>query len=504
MQAANPSRTNLGDTSRYVLSERIGRGGQGDVYRANDTQLNRWVAIKCLVPNSEEAARRMEVALREVGNLASLQHPNIVTLFDFVQQGNEVLVVMEYLQGRTLQDIAEERTLSVPEFQEVARQTLDGLIAAHSVGMLHRDLKPTNLMLVPLPSGKFQVKILDFGLAKVVAGDSLQTIEHSNSVFGSIFTMAPEQLEHEAIDVRTDLYSLGCSFYFALTSEYPFVGDGVPSIISAHLSHRVVPLNIKRPDLPRKLCDWVMRLIARDPRNRFMSAVDATNALNTLRLDKPDAKTDAIRIITTAIQLIPRAVKAPDPAGIRRLQVLASVLALAVAVFVAVLIVLRGSLPSAVFGAKPPEFPADQPPATTTTIPAISGGVAATTAAAGAVIPDSPAVPLQPRRPFDGKVLSVYDRAELMDREGAEVVVEGSVAKADTNAAGTLHYIRFQNALDNDLSLVLIPGRGNRDDFSRKLAQFVGKPIEVRGTVSVTDGRPVIMVWDLSQITTGL
>ncbi len=260
---------------RYLREDTIGRGGLGEVFRAHDTQLNRWVAIKRLHHGEGEAKARDTKVIQEARHLAALNHPNIVTVYDFIEDKGDLVVVMELLRGRTLQEIAEKAPLLLKDFSDFVRQTLEGLIAAHSIGMLHRDIKPSNIMLVDLPSGTFQVKILDFGLAKIVPEPSLQTMDQGGGIMGSVFTMAPEQLEGRHLEGRTDLYSLGCVAYFALTTHYPFTGATIPEVICAHLQQRRTPLKDLRPDLPDAVCEWVEKLMNVDPGARPATAVKA-------------------------------------------------------------------------------------------------------------------------------------------------------------------------------------------------------------------------------------
>lgn len=263
---------------RYSIQRRLGAGGEAYIFLAFDSVLNRWVAIKRIhdrgtlsIPLSETAA------VREATHLASLQHPNIVTVHDILATDDEVLVVMEYLPGQNVDEI--EDPMDAPFFIDFAGQCLRGLAAAHAVGIVHRDIKPGNIMLAAQPSGGFQVKILDFGLAKVIDAPTLQTMDHSGALMGSIFMMSPEQLEGHPIDHRTDLYSLGCVFYKALTRRNPFEGKSVPAVAAAHLSHDHKPLGTLRPDLPRPLVRWVEHLFARDPGDRPSTAAEALAAL---------------------------------------------------------------------------------------------------------------------------------------------------------------------------------------------------------------------------------
>ena len=260
---------------RYAVERELGRGGLGEGLLARDLQLERMVAVKRIlvqVGNSDERAR---FAINEAKRLARLQHPNIVTVYDVLDHEGDLLMVMEFLDGYTFEELKSPLTLE--DFLNVARQSLNGLAAAHTLGMIHLDIKSTNLMFTWLATGQFQIKILDFGLATMI--EQATATEHEDTVLGSVYTMAPEQLLREPVDVRTDLYSLGCVFYQALTGKDPFRGATVEEIIDAHLNHAVKPLSGRRPDLPPGVCDWVERLMARQPADRLSDAPSALQEL---------------------------------------------------------------------------------------------------------------------------------------------------------------------------------------------------------------------------------
>ena len=259
---------------RYVFDRQIGTGGGGSVYLAHDQTLNRWVAIKRIEILDESSP---QAALREAKNLASIQHPNIVTIHDFFFENNGTYVVMEFLQGENIDALQEP--METYEFVNFARQCLEGLSAAHHLGIVHRDIKSGNIMITS--SGV--VKILDFGLSKPLAEPSLQTMDHNNSILGSIHNMSPEQLCGSLIDQRTDIYSMGCVFYQALTRRFAFNGANSPAVISAHLKHDFIPLVMRRPDISPHLAHWVERLFAFDADQRPATASDALHELLALQ-----------------------------------------------------------------------------------------------------------------------------------------------------------------------------------------------------------------------------
>lgn len=266
-------------SDRYQIQEKIGQGGLGAVYRAFDSQLKREVALKrILTPeqaNQEDVAEAAEKLMKEATVMSSLNHPNIVTVFDIGQDESGGFVVMELLDGETLDETVGRGLLTLNDFSEVVNQTLEALIAAQAVNMLHRDLKPGNVMVIWRASGKFQIKVLDFGLAKISDAPSVQTIDQGDAILGSIYFMAPEQFERLKLDFRTDLYAMGAIYYFSLTGKYPFDGESAPQVMAAHLQHKVKPLKEVRPDLPDDVCQWVMWLINRDMKRRPADAREA-------------------------------------------------------------------------------------------------------------------------------------------------------------------------------------------------------------------------------------
>lgn len=266
-------------SKRYEIRDQIGKGGLGAVFKALDTQLQREVAIKRVLSTSnateEEVKESANKLIAEAQTLSSLNHPNIVTVFDVGQDEQGGFVVMELLKGETLDETVARGVLTQEDFTEVVYQTLEALIAAQANNVIHRDIKPTNIMVIWQASGKFQLKILDFGLAKFSRSPSVQTMDQEESVMGSIFFMAPEQFERGELDARTDLYQMGCVYYNALTGQYPFNGETAPQVMNAHLQHRVIPLDQVRPDLSPSICQWVMWMINRDIAHRPKDAREA-------------------------------------------------------------------------------------------------------------------------------------------------------------------------------------------------------------------------------------
>ena len=302
---------------RYEIRSKIGQGGVGAVYRAFDRHLNREVAIKRVLPeggyeNQEEATKAM---LNEAASLCSVQHPNIVTVFDAGIDNDGPYVVMELLSGRTIDEMVDRGTLTYQDFREVALQTQEALIAAQDLDLVHRDIKPTNVMVTWLPSGRFQVKLVDFGLAKFSPKPSLQTIDHGDSVFGSIHFMAPEQFERIPLDKPTDMYSMGCVYYYTLAGVYPFDGETAPKVMNAHLQHQIKPLQEHRPDLPQWLCQWVMWHLARQMEERPRDARESLK-LFLMSENSPENSASQIPLVSTPTLNAAPQMNVPSPAPV--------------------------------------------------------------------------------------------------------------------------------------------------------------------------------------------
>jgi serine/threonine protein kinase len=269
---------------RFEIRELIGSGGLGDVYRAWDHHLNRAVAVKRVRMQVNQNDRRLvEQTWREAMTTACLQHPNIVTILDYGIDALGAYVVMELIEGETLEDVLVRGPLQFEDFLRFAQQSLQAIVAAHALGLIHRDLKPGNFMITRSSAdAAFQVKILDFGLAKYLDTPQPQSIDHFNSLMGSIHYMAPEQFQRLPIDHRTDLYSLGCIFYEAVTGHPAFDGENVSELIDAHLKKLPHPMKELRRDVSPRLDRWIMRLLEKDAVKRPPSAAEALRTMPTL------------------------------------------------------------------------------------------------------------------------------------------------------------------------------------------------------------------------------
>ncbi len=245
---------------RYSIERRLGRGGMGVVYRALQLDVRRKVVIKILAPDwvgDPEALARFE---REASGLSSLQHPNIVTILDFGNVEGRAFIVMELVEGETLgQFVKRKGRLELNEFVPVAAQVLKGLGEAHSRGIIHRDIKPSNIMLCERQGRANYVKILDFGLAKLVSGSSDIT---KQNVLGTPQCLSPEQIQGERADQRVDVYAVGILFYYMLSGVMPFEADNDASVLYKHVHEKPEPLANLLPE-GHKVPDGVVELIGR-------------------------------------------------------------------------------------------------------------------------------------------------------------------------------------------------------------------------------------------------
>ena len=245
---------------RYLIERRLGRGGMGVVYQATQVDLNRQVVLKVLAPDwmgDPEALARFE---REARGLSSLQHPNIVTIHDFGRMDGRAFIVMEYVAGETLDRFVRRRVrLALGDFVPIAAQVLKGLGEAHSRGIIHRDIKPANIMLCERQGRANYVKILDFGLAKLVSGSSDIT---KQNVLGTPTCLSPEQILGEKVDQRVDVYAVGILFYFMLSGVMPFQADNDASVLYKHVHEQAQPL-VELLPADHGVPDGVLELISR-------------------------------------------------------------------------------------------------------------------------------------------------------------------------------------------------------------------------------------------------
>ena len=265
----------IGQTvSHYRVIEKLGEGGMGAVYLAEDTSLKRQVALKFLSLHllQDETARRR--FLREAESAAALEHPYICNIKEIAQTDDaQDFIVMEYVEGQTLREKLEEGLVPVSEAVRIAVEVAEALELAHERGIIHRDLKPSNIMLTP----QGHAKVMDFGLAKRMGGmaDGEQgvtaTLTREGSTLGTLAYMSPEQLKGSSIDTRSDIFAFGIVLYELLTGIHPFRRGQAAETVSAILTADPDPLTKHNEDVPELLEHTVRKMLARNPEERFQS-----------------------------------------------------------------------------------------------------------------------------------------------------------------------------------------------------------------------------------------
>jgi tRNA A-37 threonylcarbamoyl transferase component Bud32/CheY-like chemotaxis protein len=257
----------------YRIEERIGRGGMGVVYRAEHMNLQRRAAIKIIAPEFADTAGFRSRFVREARMAASLQHPNLVTVYDAGQSDETLYIAMQYIDGSDLGAILrEEGRLRPHRAIDVCRQVASALDAAHGMGLIHRDVKPGNVLI----EGR-RAYLTDFGLTKR-AGDERSDLTRAGELVGTIHYIAPEQIEGGHVDARTDVYALACLLYHCLVGDIPFSRDTDVAVMYAHLSEPPPKPSDLRPELPLGLDAVIAKALDKSPDRRFASCSDLMSA----------------------------------------------------------------------------------------------------------------------------------------------------------------------------------------------------------------------------------
>jgi serine/threonine-protein kinase len=257
----------------YRIEEKIGRGGMGVVYRAEHLNLRRRAAIKIIAPDLAEASGFRERFNREARIAAALQHPNIVTVYDAGEEDGLLYLAMQYIEGSDLSAVLRAQGRLRPyRALDVCRQVAAALDAAHGQGLIHRDVKPANVLI----EGRTAF-LTDFGLTKRIEGTRTE-LTKAGDVVGTIHYVAPEQIEGGRVDARTDIYSLGCLVYHCLSGELPFARDTDVAVIYAHLSEEPPRLTSVRPELPGGLDAVIAKALEKSPERRFQTCADLMSA----------------------------------------------------------------------------------------------------------------------------------------------------------------------------------------------------------------------------------
>jgi non-specific serine/threonine protein kinase len=246
--------------SHYKIIENIGSGGMGVVYKAQDLKLERKVAIKFLPEHLTEDKDNVERFEREAKAAAALSHPNIVTIYDVLEEDDQICIVMEYVDGKSLREVINEYDLGLDKTIDVISQISEGLSQAHQAGIVHRDIKPENIII----DKDARVKILDFGLAKL---KGVSKLTKETSTLGTIHYMSPEQLQGKEVDHRSDIWSLGVVLYELLTGEVPFKGEYESAVMYAVLNENIKPMTDK--DTPEELDRIIEKCLTKDPADRY-------------------------------------------------------------------------------------------------------------------------------------------------------------------------------------------------------------------------------------------
>jgi eukaryotic-like serine/threonine-protein kinase len=328
----------VGETiaGRYGLEEVVGHGGMSTVYKAHDSLLERNVALKILHQQYNEDEDFVERFKREARSVAQLQHPNIVTVIDRGEEDGRQYIVFEYIDGENLKELVVRKgRLDVREALEIALEIARGLGFAHDHGLVHRDVKPQNVLL----NGDGGAKVTDFGIARSLDVD--RGVTQTGTVLGTSNYIAPEQASGQPVDAHTDVYSLGIVLYEMLTGELPFPGENFVAVAMKHIQEPSPSVLDVRGDVPLRVAEMIDRALEKDPEQRFptMDAFADEIEANLAELDRGEDA--AVTLVVPAAQRLKQRTRQRKP--VSRLPLLIGLLgALAIAAVIVGLLTLRG------------------------------------------------------------------------------------------------------------------------------------------------------------------
>jgi serine/threonine protein kinase len=308
----------------YEILAPIAAGGMGQVYQARDTRLDRIVAIKVLPADKVADADRKQRFRQEAKAASSLNHPNIITIYDIGSENGIDYLAMEFVAGKTLAQLTPRNGMRIGDLLSYATQAADALAKAHQAGIVHRDLKPSNVMV----SSDGLVKVLDFGLAKLTQPETgedeetktLGALTSDGTILGTIYYMSPEQAEAKPVDGRSDVFSFGTMLYEMATGQRPFYGQSKVAVLSAILREEPKAIGDFRPDMPSELTRVIARCLRKDPARRFQHMDDLKVALEELKEESDSGKLSAASVGT--------AVAASGPSGKKHIWIAAGAMLL--------------------------------------------------------------------------------------------------------------------------------------------------------------------------------
>jgi serine/threonine protein kinase len=318
---------------RYELEEQVGAGGMSTVFRAHDRVLDRRVALKLLHQHYSGDDEYVQRFLREARTVASLSHPNIVTVIDRGDHEGRQFIVFEYVDGENLKRLIERAgPAPVDRALELAIQVARGLVCAHERGLVHRDVKPQNVLL----NGDGQAKVTDFGIAREI--DVKQGMTQTGTVLGTSDYISPEQAQGRRVSEATDVYSLGVVLYELLTGEVPFAGDNFVAVAMRHINDPPPSILEKRPDVPPRVAAAVERALAKDPKERWATMADFGRELTAClaQLHGGDGSGNGDSTVILSPPKRPRTARGPARSRRSRATTLPSLLVLAGLVVLAV------------------------------------------------------------------------------------------------------------------------------------------------------------------------